>query len=348
MGPIELNKRIHTLDYLRGFALLGIILVNVLALLNINTPTADSIDASYQRFLYLFVEARFYSIFSFLFGVGFYIFITRAIAKGKNGYVLFLRRIAALLVFGIVHMLYHPGEALTLYAVCGLIILPFYKVKKEINLALAVIGLIALGCIAFKLLLPLPLILLGLAVGQYRVFENIEEKKTQIALFTMTTCLLSTIGLWYQYMNVPTMPFSPVILGGVDEPNLVQANKFMEIGIMTGPILSALYIGLLTLLLQSPIIQTVLAPLKYYGRMALTNYVFQTVLILLAGHAFHLFERITYIQSLFLCLGIFIIQLIFSVIWLRFFRLGPLEWVWRMVTYWEIPSLLKKRTAPDK
>ncbi|MCP1357875.1 DUF418 domain-containing protein [Aneurinibacillus migulanus] len=48
---------------------------------------------------------------------------------------------------------------------------------------------------------------------------------------------------------------------------------------------------------------------------------------------------------MFLCLGIFIIQLIFSVVWLRFFRLGPLEWGWRMVTYWEIPSLLQNHTS---
>ena len=83
MGNNMTNKRIDELDYIRGFALLGIILVNILALLNIKIPDPNTVDASYQRFLYLFVEGRFFSIFSFLFGVGFYIFISRAIAKGK-------------------------------------------------------------------------------------------------------------------------------------------------------------------------------------------------------------------------------------------------------------------------
>ena len=83
MGNNIINKRIDELDYIRGFALLGIILVNILALLNIKIPDPSTVDASYQRFLYLFVEGRFFSIFSFLFGVGFYIFISRAIAKGK-------------------------------------------------------------------------------------------------------------------------------------------------------------------------------------------------------------------------------------------------------------------------
>ena len=98
MGNNITNKRIDELDYIRGFALLGIILVNILALLNIKTPDPNTVDASYQRFLYLFVEGRFFSIFSFLFGVGFYIFISRAIAKGKNGYVLFFRRVVALFI----------------------------------------------------------------------------------------------------------------------------------------------------------------------------------------------------------------------------------------------------------
>ena len=68
MGNNITNKRIDELDYIRGFALLGIILVNILALLNINIPDPNTVDASYQRFLYLFVEGRFFSIFSFLFG----------------------------------------------------------------------------------------------------------------------------------------------------------------------------------------------------------------------------------------------------------------------------------------
>ena len=104
MQPIELNKRIDTLDYLRGFALLGIILVNIPALLWIKTPDT-SIDIAYNRFLILFVEGKFFSIFSFLFGVGFYIFISRAMAKNNNAYLLFIRRIIILLLIGLVHFI---------------------------------------------------------------------------------------------------------------------------------------------------------------------------------------------------------------------------------------------------
>lgn len=134
LQPIELNKRIDILDYLRGFSLVGIIFVNIIALLDVKIPDTDTMGQTYQRYLILFVEGRFFTIFSFLFGVGFYIFISRAHAKGKNGVILFLRRLIALFIFGIVHALFHPGEALLIYAVCGLLILPLHKMKRLLDL----------------------------------------------------------------------------------------------------------------------------------------------------------------------------------------------------------------------
>jgi len=88
LQPIDLNKRIDTLDYLRGFALLGIILVNIPGLLWIEAPNR-SIDIAYYHMLMLFVEGKFFTIFSFLFGVGFYIFIARAHAKNEKAFLLF-------------------------------------------------------------------------------------------------------------------------------------------------------------------------------------------------------------------------------------------------------------------
>lgn len=342
MKPTESNIRIDILDYLRGFALLGIILVNILPLLAVKVPDPGTADASYQQFLFLFVEGRFYTLFSFLFGVGFYLFISRANSKGKNGYVLFLRRIAALFILGWFHVKFHPGEALTVYAVTGLLLLPFYKVKKEINLGIALILLIALSLMAFKLFMVVPLMLLGITAGQYRVFEGIAENIKKVSIFTAIFLLVGIAGLIYQYQYAPSNPFG--FYTGVDEATYT----FLSIGIMIGPIISALYVGVLILLLQHPFVQKLLSPLKSYGRMALTNYIFQTVFIYLAGYLFNLFESLTYLQSLILCLTIYVIQLIFSVIWLRFFQYGPLEWIWRIITYLEVLSMrkrVKERTA---
>jgi uncharacterized membrane protein YeiB len=328
MYPIEVNKRIELLDYLRGFALLGIILVNILALLSVKHPVPHSADAAYQRLLYVFVEGRFYTIFSFLFGVGFYIFISRANEKKRNGTVLFLRRMMVLFIFGIIHVLFHPGEALSVYAICGIIILPFYKAPKAVNLIFGLLMLVAMSIFSIKVFMPIPLMLLGIAAGQYQVFEGISLKTKKVAIFTIIMLVGSVIGLIYQLRYVPSGPF-----------DIHGEERFIKIGITIGPIVSSLYGGVLILLLHIPYVQKGLSPLKNYGRMALTNYVSQTVLILLAGNLFNLFNHITYVQSLYLCIGIYIIQLIFSAIWLRFFRFGPLEWVWRMVTYMEVLPL---------
>ncbi|RAS91788.1 hypothetical protein A3863_04735 [Priestia endophytica] len=343
MEKNTINTRIESLDYIRGFALLGIILVNILALLDINIPTeSNTLNANYQQFLYLFVEGRFYSMFSFLFGVGFYIFITRAKEKGENGYVPFLRRLIILLVFGAIHSIFQPGEALKYYAICGFIVMPFYKVNKHINLAIGIILLIWFGFMGEKLLLTLPLILLGLSAGQYRVFENLSQKTKKIFVFTVVTFFLSLFGLVVQYSLIPQSPFQNMILYAEDG-SMDQASKFLKMGVTVGPIISAFYVGLLLLLLQKKMVRILLSPLKYYGRMVLTNYLGQTALILLVGNLlFKSDSVITYMQSLYICLAIYVIQIVFSLIWLRLFRMGPLEWIWRIITYWKISPFLIK------
>ncbi|WP_066069019.1 DUF418 domain-containing protein [Neobacillus soli] len=334
MNSVKLNKRIDVLDYLRGGALLGIILVNIIPLLSVNPPASGSVDAAYWRFLYLFVEGRFYTIFTFLFGVGFYIFITRANAKGKNGYVLFLRRIAVLFLFGLIHVRFHPGEALTVYAICGLMILPFYKVHKVINLVLGAVMLLVFSIFAAKIFMVFPLMLLGISAGQYCVFEGTPRHLKKIAIFTGIMFLLSMAGLIYQYQ------YAPFVFGkATTTVNFLEMQQFLRIGITIGPIVSAFYAGLLILLVQIPFFQKILSPLKSYGRMALTNYVSQTALILLAGKVLHLNNHLTYLQTLYICVVIYVIQLIFSTIWLRFFRFGPLEWIWRALTYLELPRV---------
>ena len=330
---MDLYKRIDALDYLRGFALMGIVLVNVGPLLSVLPPAAHSPDVSYWRFLYVFVEGRFYTIFTFLFGVGFYIFITRANARGKNGYVLFLRRIAALFVIGLVHVQFHPGEALTVYSISGLMILPFYKANKIVNLVFGLMMLLILAIFSFKIFMVIPLMLLGIAAGQFKLFESLPQKK--IAVFTGIMLALSIAGLIYQYQ------YAPMSLDFKSDENYLNAQHFFSIGIAIGPIISAFYVVFLLLLLQRPLFQKILTPLKSYGRMALTNYVFQTIFILLAGNLFDLAGNITYLQTLCLCMVIYMIQLIFSSIWLHHFRFGPLEWAWRMATYWEIPPMRK-------
>ncbi|WP_410985545.1 DUF418 domain-containing protein [Bacillus cereus] len=326
------NNRIDILDYLRGFALIGILLVNVpFFLLKVDSPSPNSIDASYQRFLYLFVEGRFVPIFTFLFGIGFYIFITRAKAKNDNAYRLFISRLVALFAMGYIHFQFVDDfDILTVYAVFGFFLIPFYRVNKHINLMLALLGIMYASYEGEKLLLNLPLFLLGLTAGQYRIFENISKNIWKYKVFTIVAFVLSIIGLWIQYTHVPSTI--------VDMPTkeAIDSKIFKKIGITIGPIVSAGYVGILILLLQYSWVQKLLSPLKNYGRMSLTNYLSQSALVLTFGYCFQLSGNITYFQSLILCIGIYVIQLLFSMVWLQFFRMGPLEWLLRICTYWKM------------
>ena len=115
-------NRISELDYMRGFALLGIILTNIISIFALPVPSNYD-QASYLKFIDFFVESKFFTIFSFLFGVGFYIFIRNAQAKQLNSNIVFIRRLVILACFGLLHQLLQPGEALLLYSIIGLILI---------------------------------------------------------------------------------------------------------------------------------------------------------------------------------------------------------------------------------
>ncbi|WP_042357346.1 DUF418 domain-containing protein [Bacillus rubiinfantis] len=328
---MEITKRIDLLDYLRGFALMGILLVNIGPLLEINSLPVNSADAVYWQLLNLLVEGRFYTIFTFLFGIGFYIFMNRAQARGKNGYALYLRRLALLFTFGLLHVQFHPGEALTVYAISGLLILPFYKANKLFNLICATLMLIGLAIFSFKLLMVVPLMILGIAAAQYGFLTNTSPKK--MITFTLIMFVFSGMGLLLQ------AHYAPFAVSIGNQKSNPASQQFYHIGIAIGPIISAFYVGMAVLLLQQKYVRKLLLPLKSYGRMALTNYVGQTFLIHLFGYILQFYSDITLIETLYICLVIYIIQLTISTVWMKYFHFGPLEWVWRMGTYGKIPPM---------
>jgi len=343
LQPTDNNKRIDTLDYLRGFALLGIILVNIPALMWIAPPQFAS-DITYSRFLTLFIEGKFFIIFSFLFGIGFYLFLSRAMARNEKAYTLFSRRLLILLVMGLIHFYFQPGEALTVYAIFGLLALPFYKVRKEFNLLIGLVLLALTAYFGIKIAMPFPLILLGLAAGQYHLFENIPIHRKKITLLTIVMFCVS-IGSWlYQWQYVPDANVNIDHLSKTQlEEHITNIEQFGLIGLQFSPFVSLFYMGTIILCLQNSRFQRLLSPLKAYGRMALTNYLGQTALILIIGHSFQLIGQLRFIESLWICLGIYVFQLLCSKLWLSYFRFGPLEWLWRMGTYWTVPPLRKTK-----
>jgi uncharacterized protein len=95
------------------------------------------------------------------------------------------------------------------------------------------------------------------------------------------------------------------------------------------------YVAALMLICRSLPLQTLLKPLAAAGRMAFTNYLMQTIICttIFYGHGFGLFGQVERTGQILIVFCIWIFQLTVSPIWLRYFRFGPFEWIWRSLTY---------------
>ena len=94
----------------------------------------------------------------------------------------------------------------------------------------------------------------------------------------------------------------------------------------------------LILLYKSGKIQGLFRRLEAVGQMAFTNYISHSVICTLFffGYGLNYYAELEYYQIYFLALAIWLFQLIISPIWLKYYRFGPLEWVWRSLTYWKV------------
>ncbi len=134
LNPSSKTERIDSIDMLRGFALFGVLLVNT-QMFNDTLHTFSSNPFSYEGtdqlvalLIQIFATGKFYTLFSFLFGLGFYLFTHRLAEKGLNPLPLFSRRLFFLLVFGLLHMVFFwYGDILTGYAIGGFVLLLFYR-----------------------------------------------------------------------------------------------------------------------------------------------------------------------------------------------------------------------------
>jgi uncharacterized protein len=143
IAPVQGAERMDVLDAVRGAAVFGILLANVIALSGLGfvdpdhyhrLPLAEWHPPIWFGVLFL-IEAKFYSLFSFLFGVGFAVFISRASGRRADGAKLFKRRLTGLLIIGLLHsLLLWMGDILLTYAILGFALLPFMRKDDRVIL----------------------------------------------------------------------------------------------------------------------------------------------------------------------------------------------------------------------
>jgi uncharacterized protein len=146
MTPVQLKERVEVVDVLRGFALIGVLMMNMTDFAGYHAPLEmmGGISRIVLIFIMAFAQAKFYTIFSFLFGWGMSIQMRRAEQRGKRFAPLYVRRLLALLLIGLVHgILIWDGDILAIYAMLGFFLLLFRKSSdRTILLTVAIFLLI--------------------------------------------------------------------------------------------------------------------------------------------------------------------------------------------------------------
>ncbi|NGX77115.1 DUF418 domain-containing protein [Staphylococcus sciuri] len=371
------KQRIFSIDALRGFSLLGILLMNILTFAypyQIINPFEffQHQDGAWFKISSLFIIASFYPIFAFLFGYGLSIMYQNSLDKGLNYYPMITRRLLFLLLLGIIHGVFiFYGDILSTYALLGLIAIIFVRLKPQYTLIT-----LSIGIGIFVLLYLLPMILLK-DVTQIESFVGLQELE-RVNNILSSADYVSIIGFNLKYfgMNIANAilvgPFSilPIMLFGIYAHQINWFNKikqhknlYMVIGVVVlilglaikmiqivlegsvtsqlmsqmigGPIVALSYIMFFVILCEDQTVRKILTPLQSIGKLSLTTYIMQSVIciIIFYGVGLNYYGKLPVLTIYIIGIVIYCVQLIVSYLYLLRFKQGPLEKLWRKVTY---------------
>ncbi|MGH0883313.1 hypothetical protein COJ60_29415 [Bacillus cereus] len=344
----NISTRIISLDILRGFALIGMLIIHAAGLSKKQEIPMYAMDFYLDIFNNMFIHFKFVSIFSFLFGVGSYFFFLRAQQRGLHSYHLFSRRLITLLPIGIISILICPQitPILIIYSLFGFSLLLFFRLVSRMILRIAgliitcnillVMGAMVLGGLSSKsfnisvqiicyavtyLSVIFSMMLLGLYVGKINFFQQLSQQTVMIKKIQKMSCCLSLSlilgGLWTIYIN----------------PDVEHNISFQGLCYITAHPLSIFYLSSIILLYNKNHSLYIYKPLSYVGRISLTAYIGHALLLKLLPLLLGWTSGYTLVQSLILSCIIFTMLIIFSFIWLQKFKQGPIEKIWHLLTF---------------
>ena len=386
--PVQPSERLIAIDALRGLAVFGILVVNIL-FFAVPIPWISSAhwtgpaDRIAMFVIEVFFTAKFYTTFALLFGFGFGLQMLRAERADRPFVRIYVRRILFLFLIGILHAsLIWYGDILHVYAFLGLLLIPFRRLTAA---AIAPVMLIALFVpIGLFFLTALAVSMTGDAGGSGSDFFRTTEVIRTYASGSWSEIHGQRLSDW-MYLSAGALFFWPTIfamfLGGMllsrtdvarrpedyRRPLRIAALAGLSIGVplnvlawwlqqgldpmdfgwrlawhqavlAAGATVLAIGYGSIVLLMSSR--PAVLAPFSAVGRMALTNYLLQSVIgtLIFYSYGLGLFGTLGPAVLLPMALGIFAVQVPLSFLWLKRFRYGPVEWLWRGATYGRLPG----------
>jgi uncharacterized protein len=371
--PIGSAERIDAIDVLRGIALLGVVAMNVVTEFRVSffdrflfpKPALSPIDGTVEAILMLFVDLKALALFSLLFGVGLAIQFER-LARSERRAVLLVRRLAALLAFGLIHLcLIWNGDILTQYALAGFIVLPLLYGPRWLLIAAALTSFgVYLAMQAFPPpgLWPGTAALARDAAEAHRIYptggflEVLAFRLHEIPLIAVLHLYIfpRTIGLFLLgalvwrtgvLRNPPRhllFSITGACIGLGAALVLAHAGRVIPAG-RIGALAEPLGIILLALGYGAGIIglanldigKRLLGWAAPVGRMAFTNYLAQSVILgwIFYGYGLGLFGKLGVTSALAIAVTVYIAQVFFSAWWLARYRYGPVEWLWRTLMY---------------
>ncbi|GLF88755.1 hypothetical protein Saga11_00140 [Bacillus safensis] len=386
--PMSLKDRVHFLDIVRGFALMGIILVNYFLIVDSAKGFDMESNDVFHNLVNWFASGKFITLFSFLFGVGFMIFMDRAAQKVDNPNRLFARRLTILLGFGLLHVTFvWIGDILAYYAVAGFLLLFFYKRKaKTILYWLITLFVIQLLTPFFTMLLSTIstgssgkpdfadfdltshnsltylasigdrwtdmvtmasssfstvysmffMFLLGVYFVKMEFFKNMEAKK---AIWNRIWITFTIAFLITQSSTIMTAVNSFEHTLWMDTISALEQN-----GGLTG---SMFYMSTLAMLfLHVPQLRGALMVFTKVGRMSLTCYLLHSIIgtMLFLKYGAGLVDHLQPAGTFFIGIGVYAFLVLFSTLWLKRFKYGPMEFIWRQLTYGKVHDKTKTTT----
>lgn len=315
----------------------------------------------------VFVSGKFLSIFAFLFGYGMMIMRDRAEATGRPFVRIYARRLAALAVFGLIHGLFiWFGDILFHYAVVGFALLMFHRVEPRQLLVWAVILLSLLPTMVLLSGVSASGALLD-AETEAWVMERIARDEMiysggsyaeiqQVRTVDWVTSAFNHITFYPQILGLFLLGAyfaQRRLLHDVRETRATLAKLAWWTGgagllltlahgampdlayVAGGPVIGLFYVAVLGILMSSPTWERRLRLFAPVGRMAFTNYIMQSVIctLIFYGYGLGLYGQVGPLAAGGLAVAVYVLQIVVSRAWLNRFRMGPLERVWRTLTY---------------
>jgi uncharacterized protein len=386
------KQRIVSLDVLRGFALLGILLMNIQSFA---MPSAAYINPfafgdlqggnmAVWLMSHVLADQKFMAIFSMLFGAGVLVFCSGLESKGIKPAYTHYRRTFWLLVFGLIHgYLFWYADILFTYALCALVLFLFRGLSAPILLSLAFLFFLTGSLLyvdtglsllhapqaaiagvmhswqpdqlsvqneiaaytgtwmeAFRFRLEetyfmqsyvfshslgwraMAMMLLGMALYKWNFFTLAHSKGYYLRFVLWTVppgLILVGAGLLWNFHYDFTLQYS-MFLGS-------QFNYWGSLFIALA------YASLVMLWVKCQWQLALQSRLAAVGRMAFSNYILHTLICTTLFYQLAWFGSVSRLEQGFIVLAIWMLQMWVSPLWLKYFRFGPLEWLWRSLTY---------------